>query len=429
MRLKVHFKEEQDFKVDLKQSDTILHSDFGEIVTFPENNYNNLINKPSINGVELIGNKTAEDLDLGNAVFPSGGEPGDFLGINDSSEVAWLTPESGTIDYDELVNRPQINGVTLTGDVTAVELGLATPSDIPSLEPYRTAAEQDAIDSALESAIAEKYSVPSGGIPYSDMAAAVQSSLDRADAAIVMPSDVQNRQILVYNSNSSQWKASDLGSELVAVQKQTAVITDASGETIITNSSDEPMTFDDLINAFQASRDLEIVILNNDIYNASIGHIIDYDYGSATVKISFLIENENTILIFHEIDNILTLSEQLAYPIDCIANPYLASTGDYLVYYNNAWTAKPFAADSALSSSSVNPVQNKVIKQTLDNISAMSLPSGGEAGQILMKTSNVDYVTQWVSPASQAEQDNTRPITAAAVYATVGNIQQLLELI
>lgn len=46
-----------------------------------------------------------------------------------------------------------------------------------------------------------------------------------------------------------------------------------------------------------------------------------------------------------------------------------------------------------------------------------------------MKTSNVDYITEWVSPANEMEQDNTRPITAGAVYSTVGNIQQLLSLI
>ena len=88
-----------------------------------------------------------------------------------------------------------------------------------------------------------------------------------------------------------------------------------------------------------------------------------------------------------------------------------------------------FTVDSALSSSSTNPVQNKIVKEALDNVAAIALPSGGEAGQLLMKTSNVDYVTEWVSPAGQMEQDNTRPITSAAVYATVGNIQALLTLI
>lgn len=38
----------------------------------------------------------------------------------------------GTTDYNQLTNRPAINGHTLTGNKTASQLGLATPSDIPA---------------------------------------------------------------------------------------------------------------------------------------------------------------------------------------------------------------------------------------------------------------------------------------------------------
>ena len=54
---------------------------------------------------------------------------------------------------------------------------------------------------------------------------------------------------------------------------------------------------------------------------------------------------------------------------------------------------------------------------------------GGLAGDVLMKRTNADYDTEWVTPASQAEQDNTRPITAAAVYNEIGNINALLATI
>lgn len=64
----------------------------------------------------------------------------------------------GTDDYDELTNRPQINGNTLTGNKTAAQLGLGT------------------------------YSKPSGGIPASDLASAVQTSLGKADTAYQKPS-------------------------------------------------------------------------------------------------------------------------------------------------------------------------------------------------------------------------------------------------
>lgn len=64
------------------------------------------------------------------------------------------TGGGGTSDYDALSNRPSINGTTLSGNKTAAELGLGT------------------------------YSKPSGGIPKTDLASAVQTSLGLADSAL-----------------------------------------------------------------------------------------------------------------------------------------------------------------------------------------------------------------------------------------------------
>lgn len=58
-----------------------------------------------------------------------------------------------------------------------------------------------------------------------------------------------------------------------------------------------------------------------------------------------------------------------------------------------------------------------------------ALPQGGETGDILMKRSSGDYDSEWVAPATSAEQDNTRPITAGAVYTEIGNINALLATI
>lgn len=57
------------------------------------------------------------------------------------------------------------------------------------------------------------------------------------------------------------------------------------------------------------------------------------------------------------------------------------------------------------------------------------MPEGGYTGDLLAKSSDNDYATEWITPASAAEQDNTRPITAAAVYTEIGNINALLEII
>lgn len=57
------------------------------------------------------------------------------------------------------------------------------------------------------------------------------------------------------------------------------------------------------------------------------------------------------------------------------------------------------------------------------------VPEGGLAGDLLAKRSNGDFDVEWITPANSVEQDNTRPITAAAVYTEVGNINALLATI
>lgn len=70
----------------------------GNTVNVGTNDYNELINKPKINGTELIGDVSLEDLGF----------------------------SSGTEDYDVLIHKPKINGVELSGDVSLEELGALT---------------------------------------------------------------------------------------------------------------------------------------------------------------------------------------------------------------------------------------------------------------------------------------------------------------
>lgn len=57
------------------------------------------------------------------------------------------------------------------------------------------------------------------------------------------------------------------------------------------------------------------------------------------------------------------------------------------------------------------------------------LPSGGLVGDVLMKVAPGDDGAGWVTPASSAQEDNTRPITSAAVYTEIGNINALLATV
>lgn len=76
------------------------------------------------------------------------------------------------------------------------------------------------------------------------------------------------------------------------------------------------------------------------------------------------------------------------------------------------------------------------------------IPPGGAPGQALVKKSGQDYDTEWGAPprgieigdglrfdesgklavdtAKAVEQDNTKPVTSAAVYTEIGNIEVLL---
>lgn len=78
---------------------------------------------------------------------------------------------------------------------------------------------------------------------------------------------------------------------------------------------------------------------------------------------------------------------------------------------------------------SINGVTLQGNKTSEDLGIAASFPSGGLIGDILTKISNASDGVAWLTPASSAEQDNTRPITAAAVYTEIGNINALLATI
>lgn len=65
----------------------------------------------------------------------------------------------------------------------------------------------------------------------------------------------------------------------------------------------------------------------------------------------------------------------------------------------------------------------------VNKVTGHTLPPGGVYGDLIMKSSSEDYDVEWITPASSAEEDNTRPITAAAVYTEIGNINALLATI
>lgn len=90
----------------------------------------------------------------------------------------------GSSDYDDLSNKPSIEGVTLSGNKTAAQLGLAKASDIPTVPVQSVNGKTGAVVLNASDVGAGTYSKPSGGIPKTDLASAVQTSLGKADSAL-----------------------------------------------------------------------------------------------------------------------------------------------------------------------------------------------------------------------------------------------------
>ena len=110
----------------------------------------------------------------------------------------------GTTDYTDLDNKPKINNVTLTGNKTTADLGLFSGdytdltnkptiptkvSDLTNDAGYITSAPVASVnnqtgDVVLDADDVGAYSLPSGGIPKSDLASSVRTSLGKADTAL-----------------------------------------------------------------------------------------------------------------------------------------------------------------------------------------------------------------------------------------------------
>ena len=59
----IEIDNESSIDTDIQTSDGEIETDI-ELSTNGTNDYNDLVNKPSINGVELVGDKTTEELDI-----------------------------------------------------------------------------------------------------------------------------------------------------------------------------------------------------------------------------------------------------------------------------------------------------------------------------------------------------------------------------
>lgn len=120
--------------------------------------------------------------DVLNKVPSITGAEGKFLHVkSDGSGTEWADGAGGSVDFDNLFNRPGYNGHAMSHQ-----------TDIPEVKTETWDA---------------KYSKPNTGIPKSDLTQGVQDSLDLADTAL------QEHQSLANYRTASEQDARDNGKE------------------------------------------------------------------------------------------------------------------------------------------------------------------------------------------------------------------------
>lgn len=75
--------------------------------------------------------KIITDLSKKQDAPTSPGTPGQVLGLDQNQTAVWINQSGGVSSYDDLTEKPSINGVTLSGELDSSDLGLieapATP--------------------------------------------------------------------------------------------------------------------------------------------------------------------------------------------------------------------------------------------------------------------------------------------------------------
>ena len=178
--------------------------------------------------------KTALEGDIGKALSPKTVENGVV------TEWQFVEPGAGTDDYADLDNKPSIAGVTLSGNKTLEDLGIASDDDLDNL-----ADEVSDVKNAIQGLDDDKYEKPSGGIPATDLTQAVQNSLSAADSAYQKPSggipasDIADGVIPVVDSALSD------SSENAVQNKVVKGALDGKAPVIINTATGNPAVFSD----------------------------------------------------------------------------------------------------------------------------------------------------------------------------------------
>lgn len=229
-------------------------------------NYNELTNKPKINNVELKGNKSLNDLGIqpaGNYALESEIPTKTSDLTNDSGFITSYTETDPTVpSHVKNITQANItswnNKQNAISDLSTIRSGASAgatavqPSDLATVATSGSYNDLSNKPSEVtESTVSNwgftkntgTYSKPSGGIPKTDLASAVQTSLGKADTAIqsISSSDVTSALgYTPYNSTNPNGYTSNVGTitgiTMNGASKGTSGIVDLG--TVITSHQD-----------------------------------------------------------------------------------------------------------------------------------------------------------------------------------------------
>jgi hypothetical protein len=255
----------------------------------------------------------------------TGGDPYDQAPQMDGEASAGVSDEYARGDHRHPTDETR---QAVIGDLAAIRSGAAagaTAVQPSALSAYRTATAQDAIDGAQDTAIAAKYTKPASGIPASDLASGV------------LPTALPNPQPLHvgavnYDGSSEKWTpTADTNGGYGIVTLDSA-----------TNSTNEE--------GYAATPLAVKTVADSVAGKASSASIAPAFSSSSTYAVGDYCTHEGLLY-------------------KCTTAVTTAGAWD-----STKWTAvsamaempAPITVDSAMSTTSTNPVQNKVVKTAID---------------------------------------------------------------
>lgn len=262
-------------------------------------NYNELDNKPSINGETLVGNLTTTDLHIRAVPTIDTTDNNKVLTasyVGGVTSYSWQTVSTGTTNYQDLTNKPEINGHVLSGNQLSSQLGLAS------------AAQGALADTAVQPAALASYQ------PLIDNSNKLDPALVATDTNNRFATDTQLNQITTNQNN------------ILSIESIYAQYAIKQGKNLINSGSGSGTRWIDISVNLQAGKyqigfasissgdttnDSQIAFFDNTYANT--GESIRLEKGTDVSGTVTLTSATTIIRLFADVDSTASLNKSIAY--------------------------------------------------------------------------------------------------------------------